>query len=57
MNPNLKMRMIIIDSKREEEWRVIYTNVDSTVLCQTNTSKLILKTVNTNSILLSIDNQ
>lgn len=55
MDPILKMRMIIADQKKE--WRVIFTNVDFTVLCQINTSKLILNKVKTDSILRSLGRQ
>lgn len=57
MDPIIKTRMLITDSKRETEWRVIYTNVDSTVLCQTNTTKLILKAVDTDRVLISMEKQ
>ena len=49
--------MLITDSKREKEWRVIYKSVDSTVLCQTNTSKLVLKEVKTDSLIKTLENQ
>lgn len=57
MKKSIWIRMLITDSKREKEWRVIYKSVDSTVLCQTNTSKLVLKEVKTDSLIKSLENQ
>ena len=39
------------------EWRVIFTNVETTVICQINTTKLVLTSVDTEKLLIDIENK